>query len=304
MRAMRWRWIVPMMLAAALAAGACRTKEQSAAPPERGYPQRIISHAPSYTEMLFAMGAGDRIVAVSDFCVYPPDEVAKLPKVGGLLNPNLERALALKPDLVVLMRPQGDLERRYQALGIPTLRLAIDSLDELYNSVERLGEAVGKPDEARALAAKIRGELDAVRASVKGKRRPRTLFVVEHQPGELRGVYVAAPKTFHGALVDIAGGDNIFHDLNTSSGYGSASVELIAERDPEVIIVMTPTGHPTKKDEEAERRVWSSLPTISAVRSGRVHLLQPDPISVPGPRIGASARILAKLIHSEIDAAP
>ncbi|MCB1154734.1 ABC transporter substrate-binding protein [bacterium] len=262
------------------------------------FPQRIISNTPATTEFLFALGLGDRVVAVSDYCAYPP-EVKKLPHIGGLLNPNLETALSLSPDLVIGTTAQRELRRKYEKLGVKFLPLSHDRLESVFTNIEKIGRATGVPDKADALAKKIRAELAATKARVEDKTRPRTLLVVGHQKGDVREVYVAGPQSFHGELLELAGGDNIFADLKRPEEpyYPNVSAEQIVARNPEVIIVISPDPEVSEKDVQMEKRTWARLATLAAVKSGRVALLPANPNQAPGPRVHLIAEQFANALH-------
>ncbi len=259
-------------------------------------PWRIISSVPSFTEILFALGAGDRVVAVSSFCRHP-EKINSLPKIGGLLDPNLERVLSLKPDLIVLMASQRDLAWRYESLGIRTLRLEIDTLDQMFTALRLIGEAVGTPAAAKDLADKIRRDLDRVADRVRGRPRPRTVFVIEHEPGALRQVFVAGTDSYLGSVLALAGGENILSGL--PSAYAKVSIERIVQTDPEVILVMTGKDAITDGDREAERKLWGKLPTLAAVKTGRVVLIRADPVSIPGPRLAESVELISRVLHPD-----
>ncbi|MBZ0270777.1 helical backbone metal receptor [bacterium] len=290
------RTVIAGLIALLFAFAACKREstDPPPAPAPDAIPQRIISHAPAFTEIAFELGIGEKIVAVSDFCVYPP-EVTKLPKVGGLLNPNLERAVSMRPDLVFVETGARELAERYRKLGIPVLFMRVDVLADIIDAVEKIATAAGVPERGAVLTATIRAGLDAVREKTAGRDHPRTLFVVEHVPGDLREIYVVGPKSFHGELLAIAGGENVFASLDRK--YANVSAESILARDPEVVIVMSRKQDVTEEDVAGERAIWAKLPTLAAVKSGRVYLLPASPISAPTPRVVDSANLLARILH-------
>ncbi|HJS73488.1 MAG TPA: helical backbone metal receptor, partial [Vicinamibacteria bacterium] len=170
---------------------------------------RIISLSPNATEILYGIGAFDRVVAVSTYCEYPP-EVASLPRVGGWTNTNLEQVLALKPDLVILSDAQAPLvENRLHALGLETLAVGSQSLQDIYDAFDSIGRAVGNRDEAKRLSDWMRSELSTIEGLVRGRPKPRTLVVVDRLPGTLRDVYIATGGSYLTSLVEIAGGKPI-----------------------------------------------------------------------------------------------
>src|SRR3990172_2766488 len=152
--------------------------------------ERIVSLSPNATEILHGIGAFDRVVAVSTYCEYPP-EVAKLPRVGGWTNTNLEQVLVLDPDLVILSDAQAPLvEGRLHALGVETLVVGSQSLEDIYKAIDAIGRAVGNVEEAKRLSGSMPSQFAAIEAAVRGRPRPRTPVVVDRLPGALRDVYI------------------------------------------------------------------------------------------------------------------
>ncbi|MDP2233145.1 MAG: helical backbone metal receptor, partial [Actinomycetota bacterium] len=152
-------------------------------------PQRIISIAPSVTEILYGLGAFDRVVAVSNYCTYPP-AVKSLPRVGGWHAPNLEKLVALHPDLVVMTEAQAPfIHEQLQQLGIKTLVTPSQTVEDALNAIEVIGRATGKEREATALATATRSVLDRVRARARNLPHPTVLCVVDRMPGTLRDLY-------------------------------------------------------------------------------------------------------------------
>src|SRR5207245_10072635 len=135
----------------------------SSGPTRAEDPRRIVSLVPATTEMLFAMGAGDRLAGVSNYDRFPP-EVARLPRVGGLLDPNVERLLALKPDLVIVYGTQSDLKRQLESAGIPMFAYVHRGLPDITDTIRALGARIGFAAPASALADRIERELAAIRA--------------------------------------------------------------------------------------------------------------------------------------------
>ncbi len=153
-------------------------------------PQRIISLVPALTEMLFAIGAGPQVVAVSSFDRFPP-EAASRPKVGALLDPDVERILSLAPDLVVIYGSQTDLRRQLQRAAIPTYDYRHAGLADVLTTLRDLGRVTGHAAGGERTAGDIERRLDAVTTRVAAARRPRTLLVFGREPGSLRNMYVA-----------------------------------------------------------------------------------------------------------------
>jgi iron complex transport system substrate-binding protein len=257
-------------------------------------PQRIVSLVPAVTEMLFAMGAGGLVVGVSSFDAFPAG-VRALPKVGALVDPDFERILSLRPNLVVVYGSQDELIGRLARAGIASYRYRHAGLADIGATMRELGARVGRANEAGRLAAGIDAEIDAVRQAVRQQRRPSTLLVVDREPGTLRGIYASAAVGFMHDMLLAAGGADTLQDVARENL--QMSVELLLARAPEVIVEVYPSGGWTPDRIARERAVWAALPSLPAVRNGRIHILADDRLLIPGPRVGAAVRLLADTLH-------
>ena len=207
-----------------------RSSTQSVAQPvSAAIPRRIISLIPAVTEMLFAIGAGPQVVAVSSFDRYPP-EVAKLQRVGALLDPDVERILSLRPDLVAVYASQSDLRTQLERAQIPVYVYSHAGLADVFVTLKQIGDRVGHAREAADLTRSIQSRLAAVRSRVAGRPRPRTLIIFDRETLALRGVYASGGIGFVHDMVDAAGGDNVFSDVKQQSV--QATTELILTRRP------------------------------------------------------------------------
>lgn len=261
--------------------------------PEDGA-RRIVSLAPSLTETLFAIGAGERLVAVTDLCNYPP-AARELPKVGGLTSSNLhlESVVAARPDLVVSVGlNQEEAVAALRRLGVPVIVVPTDEggLEEVVASVRRLGELAGRPAAADAVARQLERRLAAVDGALAGlppAARPRVYFEVWDRP-----LMTTGPDTFLGEIVARAGGANVFADVR--GRYVQVSPETVLARDPEVILTAEREGGPRGAADFAARPGWAA---VDAVAAGRVHLLDGDLVSRPGPRVVEALERTAALLH-------
>lgn len=266
-------------------------------PPSR--PSRVISLIPAVTEVLFAIGAGDQVVGVSSFDTYPP-EAAKKTRVGALLNPDFERILSLKPDLVVVYVSQTDLIARLERVGVPTFVYRHAGLADVSTTISSLGQRVGRATESARLARDVQTNLEGVRRSVTGRPRPRVALIFGRDAGTLRNMFVSAGVGFLHDLVETAGGQNAFADVKRESM--QVSSEAMLARAPEVII----ETHQSSWDRSAtarEQAVWRTLPALPAVRMNRVYMVADDRLFIPGPRVVDAARILAGIIHPGVESA-
>ena len=260
-------------------------------------PQRIISLVPATTEMLFVMGAGNRLAGVSDYDRFPP-EVSRLARVGGLLDPNVERLIALRPDLVIVYDTQTDLKQQLERAGIPMFRYVHRGLPDITQTMRTLGERVGSKAEADAAAARIETRLAAVRARVAGRPRPTTLLIFGRDPGALRHINASGGYGFLHDVLELAGGGDVLGDLKQQSV--DVSTEMILRRAPEAIIELH-YGESLKTERlDDERKVWNALPSVPAVKNNRVYLLRGDEFVVPGPRIVIAAERFAQTLHPEV----
>ncbi|MGE0865459.1 MAG: ABC transporter substrate-binding protein [Vicinamibacterales bacterium] len=249
---------------------------------------------PALTEMLYAIGAGPQVVAVSSYDAYPP-EVKALPKVGALLDPDTERIIALKPDLVVTYGSQADLQAQMKRAGIPTFDYRHGGLNHILLTMRELGLRTGRAAAAEKAVAGIEARLAAVRAQVAGKRRPRTLLVFSREPKTLRNMYVSGGRGFLHDMLTIAGGDNVFNDIDRESV--QASTETILARAPDVILELRPEEVAAGPAMQAELASWGRLASVPAVRSGRVLFISGQAVTVPGPRVADSVERMARALH-------
>jgi cobalamin transport system substrate-binding protein len=257
-------------------------------------PKRIVSLVPATTEMLFAMGAGDRIAGVSNYDRYPKD-VERLPRVGGLLDPNLERVLSLKADLVIVYDTQSDLKRQLERAGVPYYRYVHQGLRDITETMRALGERVGSKAAADRAATRIEQQLEAVRIRVAGRPRPKTLLVFGREQGTLRHINASAGYGFLHDVLELAGGADVLGDLKRQST--DMSTEMILTRAPEVILELHYGESLKREDAARERRVWNALRSVPAVKTDRVYLLTGDEFVVPGPRIVLAAERFATTLH-------
>ena len=258
--------------------------------------RRIVSLIPAVTEMLFAIGAGPQVVAVSSFDDFPP-EVKSLPRVGALLDPDVERILTLRPDLVITYGSQGSVEAQLARAGIKTFSYRHGGVMAILQTLRELGTATGRVPQAEGKTREIEAKLNAVRATVRGYARPRVLLVFGRQPRSLRQMYASGGVGFLNDILEAAGGTNVFADVEQESV--QPSQETLLARAPDVIIEIRSGRSETTTDAAGERNAWSPLASIPAVRNSRIHLLTGAQFVVPGPRVGLAAEQLARILHPE-----
>ncbi|HEX7126028.1 MAG TPA: cobalamin-binding protein [Thermodesulfobacteriota bacterium] len=253
-------------------------------------PRRIVSLAPNLTEIVFALGLGDRLVGATDFCDYPP-EVSRVPRVGGVASPSAERIVALRPDLVLATTAGNGRDEilALARLGLPVVVSAPRDVDAVARSFELIGRAAGVPDRGLALASAFRGRIDAVRRRVAGRPRPRTLVVVWPDP-----IVAAGPSSFVASLLAVAGGVNALsgHGGRLTEQYPTLGVESVLALAPEVIVL---AAFPGTTIETLDR--LGRYPQLPAVRDGRLATIPQDLLIRPGPRLADAAEALAEVLH-------
>jgi iron complex transport system substrate-binding protein len=259
-----------------------------------GGARRIVSLVPALTEMLFAIGAGAQVVGVGSFDAFPP-EVKNLPRVGALLDPDVERILSLRPELVIIYGSQTDLQTQFARAGVKTYSYRHGGIDTILQSMRELGGATGHAREADRVVSGLREKLAAIRARVKGRTQAKVLLVIDRQPKTLREIYVSGGVGFLHEMLEIAGGRNVFSDVKRESV--QPSHETIIARAPEVIVELQAEGMISPSDIAADKATWSTLSSLPAVRNGRVHILVGQYLVVPGPRFAEAVDTLARTLH-------
>ena len=265
----------------------------SAAP--RAAASRVVSIIPATTEMLFAMGAGDRLVAVGTYDRFPP-EVDRLPRVGALLDPNVERILSLRPDLVILYGTQTDLRQQLDRAHVPYYAYLHRGLPDITQTIRSLGARVGVESAGNALADRLEQQLADIRAKVGKSPLPKTLLVFGREPGTLRNIDASGGVGFLHDMLETAGGTNALGDIKQQSVM--LSTELVLARAPEVIIELRYARGDTTAP--ADLRAWDALPAVPAVRNRKVVMLQGEEFVVPGPRVALATDRLARTLHPEL----
>lgn len=256
-------------------------------------PRRIVSTAPSLTETLYTLGAGDRVVGVTTWCRYP-EEARLKPKIGGYSNPSVEAIVALRPDLVVLSDRRNDVAERLTHFQIPTLVVSLESLRAIEEAITRIAARLGVAQRGAAVVAGIEARRGAVARLIAGRPRPRTLLLLGHSPDNLTSLFAVGPGSFLGEMLEAAGGDNVLGDVRMP--YPKVSVEEVIARDPEVILeVVSP---PADADAQGRAlRLWSAYPSLRAVRAGAIRVVVDDTMVQPGPRVGEKIELLAEALH-------
>ena len=250
-------------------------------------PRRIVSIAPSNTEILFALGLGARVVAVDQYSNYPP-EARQKEQVGSYVKPDLERIVAASPDLVLATAVHArtvvpELEARRIAVFVVDPR----NIDDVFDRISRVGRIAGVDAHAAAVVASLRERADAVAARVAGAPRPRVFFELSPQ------LHTAGPGSFVDDLIRRAGGENVAGDAGAQ--WPQLGQEIVVQRDPEVVLM----AHGDLPDPLAALRARPGWSQISAVRNGRVQAVDPDVVTRAGPRVVDGLELFARSLHPE-----
>jgi len=251
------------------------------------YPRRIVSLAPNLTELLYLLGADDRLIGVTEYCNWP-EAARKKPRIGGLLNPNYELVLAAHPDLVLATTSGNDQSAVYKLveLDLPVYVTAPRSAENIFETILSVGDVVNRPDRARELVADMKRRLEEVRQRLEGLPATRAFFMTWFDP-----LLAPGKNTFETDVLALAGVESVTAGIDEF--YPRYSLEQILQQDPEVILTVEHNALPA----EQLRNIpgWSDL---TAVRKGRVYVLS-DVIQHPSPRFVDGVEELVRHLHPE-----
>lgn len=245
-----------------------------------------MSLVPAVTEIVFALGAGDQVVGVSQYDDYPP-AIRDLPRVGSFLTPNLEAIAGLRPTLVIGRGASSNLRefRALRAMGIDVLVVEDDTLAQIEQSIRTVGARLDRNNAADSAVAKIQERIAEVNRRLDGAPRRRVLMIVGHEP-----MIAVGTHNFLDDLITLARGDNIAQ--SSGEEWTRMSIEYAIAMRPEVIL-----DGAMGNDPAAPSQFWDRYPSIPAVRSREVHGYPQDPTLHPGPRVGQTLDLLAAKIH-------
>ncbi|ULA63365.1 MAG: Cobalamin-binding protein [Nitrospira sp.] len=250
-------------------------------------PSRIISLAPSVTEMLFAIGAGTQVVGVTQFCDYPSE--ATLKSKVGYANPNLESLVALQPDLIVAPQEflKHDLIGKLDQLKVPVFILSAKTVEDVLSHIQTLGRMLDRSTEATALGMDLRQQITRVKTRMQGAMPVRVLYVLNSEP-----LITVGPGSFIDQLIGFAGGSNIA--AKSATAYPRLSMEVVLQENPEILLF--PVGK-AEGISESEQQAWRKWTTLTAVKQNNLRQISADLMNRPGPRIGQALELLADLLH-------
>jgi iron complex transport system substrate-binding protein len=254
---------------------------------------RIVSLAPSITEILFELGLGDRVVGVTRYCLYPPEARTK-PQLGGYYDANFEAVTAVRPDLVITLTEHQEVRTELAKLGLPSITVDHTTVQGILESVLRIGRACGCPEKAASLHSRIESRLREVGNRTQGGTRPRVLISVGRMAGDASNgrITVCGREGFFEELIGLAGGRNAFE---LEIAFPALSAEGVLETNPDVIIDLWPDLKEKGVDPQTIRKQWKSIPGLRA----RIEVIGESYAMIPGPRIVLLLADLVRAIHPE-----
>jgi cobalamin transport system substrate-binding protein len=261
--------------------------------------KRIISLAPSITEILFQLGLGPNVVGVTRYCDYPPEARDK-PRIGGYYNPSYEAIYSHNPDLVILLTEHENPEKYLTKLGLNILKSDHNTIEGILQSIDAIGTLCNVAQKARAITSAIKDRIEIIRRSTSALNRPRVVISIGRNMGSgtLKDIYAAGKGGFYDQMIELAGGVNAYHGVKIK--FPVLSTEGIIRLDPEVIIDMIPDMAENNWDEKTILKQWANMAEVDAVKNGRVHVFDDDYVVTPGPRFILLLEKLARSIHPEV----
>jgi len=291
------RWILIATVLVAFGGSYALKRQHSgrseADPRPPGGPARIVSLAPSITEILFELGLGDRVVGVTRYCGFPPEAKTK-PQMGGYYDPNYEPLKAARPDLVITVPEHDDVREELRKLGVKTMTVDHTSIRGIMESIVAIGTMAGCPERAAALRARLETRIRKIGERNSGKPRVRVLISVGRMAGDgsASRITVCGRSDYFQELLGLAGGVNAYEG---DIPYPAMSAEGVLKTNPDVIIDLWPDLKEKNIDPESVRRQWTSIPGLKA----RVHVIGEDYVMIPGLRIVLLLEDFAAAMHPE-----
>ena len=258
-------------------------------------PRRIVAIAPNTAEMICDLGACASIVGVSKFCVHPM-ELKTRTQVGGLYDPDLEGIIALRPDLLVTRGKHDSLERLAEQLKISIYHDETDSLDGIERTVRELGALLERREQAEVVVREFRNRLKTIKRRTAGGKKVRVMLTVSRNPERLTNILTTGRGTFLDEMINIAGGENVFGDVDMR--YPEVSVESIIARQPDCIIELMPEIDVAANAKQLHEQ-WAQLSMIPAVKNRRVYFLNDENSQIPSPRYTEFIEKVSRLLHPD-----
>jgi len=271
-----------------------RQVQNRSASPLPNKPGRIVSLAPNLTEILFALGLDEKIVAVSNDSDFPP-EAANKKKIGTFWQPNTEAIIACKPELVVTLwfEQQKAVADSLKRLGYRILTLKIEKIDELLTAIQKVGTATDCKQQADQLVENINNHLNDLQLKLSSANKVKVLWVVQVEPLRLAG-----RDTFINELIKLAGGENAIG--HTIQQYPPIGTEEILACGAETIIQSAMGKSNIAEQQKAAERFWSRWANLPAVKNNRIYVVEPDTVVRLGPRLCQGMELIARCLHPDI----
>jgi iron complex transport system substrate-binding protein len=268
--------------------------------PPKSY-SRIISLAPSTTEILFALGLGDNVIGVSEFCNYPTQAKTKL-KLGGLLNPNYEAIVAAKPDLVIVFEEMLRPEDKFAAMGIKTLAVKHNTIRDILDSIVLIGQSCGRAERAKAMVGEIESKMQTIKSRCVNQHRPKVLIAVGHNLSQNpdkapENIYIAGKDDFYSTMIEIADGQNAYAG---NIAFPAVGYESIISMNPQIIIDIVSVEQ-NQIDPEIVIKQWKNFSLVDAVKNDRIYIFGENYMAIPGPRFILTLEKIACIINPELN---
>jgi len=241
---------------------------------------RIVTLSPNLTELVFALGRGDDVVAVTDYCRWP-EAAQSRPRIGGLYTLNMEKLLALRPTIVLHSADHRGAIDQLRSFGIRTVLVPTESMDDIFRGIDQVGAELQASAQAEVVKLRIQSQLEEIEERYGKKRRVKVLYAVDNSPWEMRQIYVLGPGTFLDDVLRRAGGDNVMAD--SKAHYPLLSREYIIAHPPELIVTSK------QEDTPQARAAWLEFLGRTEANAPRFLFIDDRHLAIPGPSIGARA---------------
>ncbi len=258
----------------------------------------IVVIGPNITEIVFSLGAGNKLKGIGDFDDYPP-ETKNIERIGSYLSPNLEKITVLKPATIIVSGDIPQLKEYAQQTGTQYYSIPMDTLQQIYDGISLLGEITHTSNRAKHLINEMTQQFQQLDTLKRNLEPIPTLLVVGREPRDLSTIQVAGAKSFLSEILRLAGGKNVYED--SEENYLEISAEQILSRAPEVIIEFRCGENLTQRQLDALFLDWKSLESVPAVSKSRIYFILESYGMRPGPRITNIAKKIATLLHPEVE---
>jgi len=287
---MKNKLVIPAaILVACIVVSSCQKKDEE----NQSTTTRIISLAPHITEIIYALEAQDQLIAVSDFCNYPPDAQNK-EKIGGLLNPNIEKMVSLKPTHLFGMPSHEKLNQQLESLGYKIIMMSNERVSDVLACIKKIGQEIEREESARILIQNISQSLSSLKANKNDQVRIPAVLLIGRTKGSLQNMTVAGKETYINEIWELAGGNNIYDDLPTR--YGSINLESLLVRNPAAIIEFDMQVNRSIKKVDLGSE-WQLLKNNAAVKNEQVYVIGGNHTMIPGPRMTLLAEDFKNIIQ-------